>query len=64
MEIAKRLKPFGVKILATKRNWSLGSLSCGKLQWLTCLHENSQCLALSILRGCNMNKFAHDQVTT
>jgi len=28
VEIAKRLKPFGVKILATKRNWSLGSLSC------------------------------------
>ncbi|KAH0854742.1 LOW QUALITY PROTEIN: hypothetical protein HID58_044827 [Brassica napus] len=24
----------------------------------------SQCLALSILRGCNINKFAHDQVTT
>ncbi|CAL5089740.1 unnamed protein product [Urochloa decumbens] len=28
LEIAKRLKPFGVKILATKRNWSSGSLSC------------------------------------
>ncbi|RLN35946.1 hypothetical protein C2845_PM03G23310 [Panicum miliaceum] len=28
MEIAKRLKPFGVKILATKRNWSSGSLQC------------------------------------
>jgi lactate dehydrogenase-like 2-hydroxyacid dehydrogenase len=26
VEIAKRLKPFGVKILATKRNWSPGSL--------------------------------------
>lgn len=25
---------------------------------------SSQCLALSILRGCNINKFAHDQVTT
>jgi len=24
----------------------------------------SQCLALSILRGCNINKFAYDQVTT
>ncbi|CAL5066112.1 unnamed protein product [Urochloa decumbens] len=28
LEIAKRLKPFGVKILATKRNWSSGSLPC------------------------------------
>ncbi|XP_066398927.1 uncharacterized protein [Miscanthus floridulus] len=28
VEIAKRLKPFGVKILATKRNWSPGSLPC------------------------------------
>ena len=25
---------------------------------------SSQCLALSILDGCNINKFAHDQVTT
>lgn len=25
---------------------------------------SSQCLVLSILRGCNINKFAHDQVTT
>jgi len=25
---------------------------------------SSQCLALSILRGCNINKFAHSQVTT
>ncbi|KAM0931974.1 hypothetical protein DsansV1_C71g0269331 [Dioscorea sansibarensis] len=25
---------------------------------------SSQCLALFILRGCNINKFAHDQVTT
>ncbi|PAN10091.1 hypothetical protein PAHAL_2G071400 [Panicum hallii] len=28
VEIAKRLKPFGVKVLATKRNWSSGSLPC------------------------------------
>ncbi|KAJ1288810.1 hypothetical protein BS78_02G116600 [Paspalum vaginatum] len=28
VEIAKRLKPFGVKNLATKRNWSPGSLPC------------------------------------
>ncbi|KAF8690634.1 hypothetical protein HU200_041005 [Digitaria exilis] len=28
VEIAKRLKPFGVKILATKRNWSPASLPC------------------------------------
>ena len=32
MEIAKRLRPFGVKILATKRNWSSYTVSCGKLQ--------------------------------
>ena len=25
---------------------------------------SSQSLALSILHGCNINKFAHDQVTT
>jgi hypothetical protein len=25
---------------------------------------SSQCLVLSILHGCNINKFAHDQVTT
>jgi hypothetical protein len=41
MEIAKRLKPFGVKILATKRNWSLGSLPCGKLLLISGPHENS-----------------------
>ncbi|CAN6209840.1 unnamed protein product [Urochloa humidicola] len=28
LEIAKRLKPFGIKILATKRNWPSGSLPC------------------------------------
>ncbi|XP_037422372.1 uncharacterized protein LOC119286997 isoform X3 [Triticum dicoccoides] len=28
MEIAKRLRPFGVKILATKRNWSSNTVSC------------------------------------
>ncbi|KAM3256434.1 hypothetical protein ACQJBY_049100 [Aegilops geniculata] len=28
MEIAKRLRPFGVKILATKRNWSSNRVSC------------------------------------
>ncbi|CAL5066110.1 unnamed protein product [Urochloa decumbens] len=28
VEIAKRLKPFGAKILATKRNWSPGSMTC------------------------------------
>ncbi|KAF7064911.1 hypothetical protein CFC21_071121 [Triticum aestivum] len=28
MEIAKRLRPFGVKILATKRNWSSYTVSC------------------------------------
>ncbi|KAL6865019.1 hypothetical protein ACP4OV_016170 [Aristida adscensionis] len=27
-EVAKRLKPFGVKILATKRNWSANTLPC------------------------------------
>jgi hypothetical protein len=41
VEIAKRLKPFGVNILATKRNWSPGSLPCGKLLLISCLHENS-----------------------
>ncbi|XP_044342773.1 putative 2-hydroxyacid dehydrogenase HI_1556 isoform X1 [Triticum aestivum] len=28
MEIAKRLRPFGVKILAIKRNWSSNTVSC------------------------------------
>ncbi|KAL6897319.1 hypothetical protein ACP4OV_007015 [Aristida adscensionis] len=28
VEIAKRLRPFGVKILATKRNWSPSTLPC------------------------------------
>ncbi|XP_052160913.1 uncharacterized protein LOC127778368 [Oryza glaberrima] len=28
VEIAKRLRPFGVKILATKRNWSSDTLPC------------------------------------
>ncbi|KAL6639084.1 hypothetical protein ACP70R_022814 [Stipagrostis hirtigluma subsp. patula] len=28
VEIAKRLRPFGVKIIATKRNWSPGTLPC------------------------------------
>lgn len=29
-----------------------------------CYLGSSQCLALSIQRGCNINQFAHDQVTT
>ncbi|XP_051192155.1 uncharacterized protein [Lolium perenne] len=28
LEVAKRLKPFGVKVLATKRNWSLNTVPC------------------------------------
>uniref|UniRef100_A0A0E0E9Y9 D-isomer specific 2-hydroxyacid dehydrogenase NAD-binding domain-containing protein n=1 Tax=Oryza meridionalis TaxID=40149 RepID=A0A0E0E9Y9_9ORYZ len=31
VEIAKRLRPFGVKILATKRNWSSDTLPCDEL---------------------------------
>ncbi len=35
VEIAKRIRPFGVKILATKRNWSAETLPCGELQYLS-----------------------------
>ncbi|XP_052161541.1 uncharacterized protein LOC127778933 isoform X2 [Oryza glaberrima] len=31
VEIAKRIRPFGVKILATKRNWSAETLPCDEL---------------------------------
>ncbi|RLM85276.1 hydroxypyruvate reductase-like [Panicum miliaceum] len=29
VEVAKRLRPFGVKVLATKRNWTSDTLPCG-----------------------------------
>ena len=58
MEIAKRLRPFGVKILATKRNWSSNTVSCGKLQQLQhhslircCVIFLSQNIAIADLDG-------------
>ena len=57
IELSKRLRPFGVKILATKRNWAsydLNSLdSSGNALHITC-YTCSCVLALVVWRWKNL----------